>query len=276
MDIQFSCYLSYLVVVYLLGLALAIVLNAYTFYTYGRVDCDYSLELYRQSIAGIFGGLFTGLLLITVLIIPDSPPTNNQANKSYARSIMAFTILFIISALLTSLETYLFVSNQLYNWTHELGSCHRTYYDAVYATTILSIVPVYLIALVSICLIIGQICGCLDKCCQSKYRDYYRLPTTNRNTQTNPEFINAETYCRANITNKTKSGSIISRQGSNSSDDDVLSLDGTDFTFDAPELQLSNLITSDNLEKQRQTNYPSRKYQYPTTETSTTQLLGTK
>lgn len=252
MDIRFSCYLSYLVVVYLLGLAVAIVLNAYTFYTYGRDECEYSLELYRQSIAGIFGGLFAGLLLISILIIPDEPPTTNQANKSYARSIMAFSILFLISALLTSLETYLFISNQIYNWQHQLGSCHRTYYDAAYATTILSVVPVFLIAFGVIGLILGQICGSLDRCCsQPNNRGYYRLPTTNRNTQTTPEFINPE-YYEGKPLNKNKSGNT-------SSDDDALSLDGSDFTFNAPELQLTNLITKDIPKKDCQTQqyYPS-------------------
>lgn len=246
----------------MLGLSSAVFLNAYTFYTYGRQECEYSLELYRQSIAGIFGGLFTGLLLITILIIPADPPTSDQTNKSYARSIMAFSILFIISALLTALETYLFIANQVFNWVHELSSCHREYYDAAYATTILSAVPVYIIGMAVLGRIISLIItGCDNWCCQTNNRGYYRLPTTNRNTQTTPKFINPETNRRQpNLSGKAKTGDPTNNRGSNSSDDVVLSLDGDDFTFDAPELQLTQLITSD---PPQLSVYPSRKYQYP-------------
>ena len=280
MDIRFNCYLSYLIKVYLLGLSVAIIINGYSFYTYGRDTCEYSISLYRQSIAAIFAGIFTTMLLVCVLVIPDTNTnqqttrtttmtttttttrTSNNNSPVYYRAIVAFTVLYLISALLTILGIYLFIQTNMFDWPHELGGCDRLYYDVAFATTILSAIPVFLIGMGVIGLIINLVAVCLDSwCCRSCHT--CNLPRTNRDTQTTPAFINPDKHRAANSRSYSPGFT----------DSPAISLDGDDFTFDAPELQLSHLITLDTQEthRQPQPQYPSRKFQYlaiPTSDTT--------
>lgn len=273
MDIRFNCYLSYLIKVYLLGLSVAIIINGYSFYTYGRDTCEYSLPLYRQSIAAIFAGIFTTMLLVCILVIPDTnnnqqttrttttttTTTSNNNNQAYYSAIVAFTVLYLISALLTILEIYLFIDTNIVDWPHELGGCNRLYYDTAYATTILSAIPVFLIGMGFIGLIINLFVVCLDNwCCRSSYPG--NLPRTNRDTQTTPAFINPNEH-RADNSRSYSPGF---------TESPTLSLDADDFTFDAPELQLTHLITGESIRTHRQPQYPSRKFQYLAVRTSDT------
>lgn len=260
MDWAFTCHLSYLIKFYVLGLIISGTLNSYTFYQFGYQPtdigsvCPYNHDLFKQSIVAIFTGFFGAQLLVVLLAIPSTAPTNNADNRNYKTAILVFLIGFIITSGLTILSVYHFVDSRIYEfsgWLHHLDSCSQFYYNTVFANTILSAIPV---CVISICYILYMIGWCLDtmldKCCNTNTAsgsntNQPRRPRINKQTQTReqkdtaPNFINPSTAISMD-TDTTSIGS------------------GDEFQIDALELGHGKNTSQSTL-------YPSRKYSYPST-----------
>lgn len=230
MDWTFTCHLSYLIKFYVLGLIISGVLNSYTFYEFGYQStstmptdsphtnlstttattvCSYNHDLFKQSIVAIFTGFFGAQLLVVLLAIPSTAPTNSADNRNYKTAILVFLIGFIITSGLTILSVYHFVDSRIYEfagWLHHLDSCSQFYYNTVFTNTILSAIPVCVISICYILYMIGLgLDTMLDKCCMTTNtasgtnNNQPRRPRINKQTQTGkqkdttPKFINPST-----------------------------------------------------------------------------------
>ena len=270
----------------MIGLIISVVLNSYTFYEFGYqsttttpTECPYNHELFKQSIAGIFTGFFAAQLLVILLAIPSTAPTNNAGNHNYKSAILLFILGFIITAGLTILSVYHFVDSRVYgpiSRIHHLDSCSQFYYNTVFANTILSAIPV---CVISICYILYMISWGLDtvfdKCYVSTYN---QQPRTNKQTQTRkretqrqtqrqqtetPQFINpsAESYIDTDTTSIGSSEKISIFHQDDEFQMDALEINPVRVNQNHnPNLNLSTTETAANPQF-----YPSRKYNYSAT-----------
>lgn len=266
MDWTFTCHLSYLIKFYVLALIISDTLNSYTFYQFGYQPagassaCPYNHDLFKQSIVAIFTGFFAAQLLVVLLAIPSTAPTNSTDNQNYKTAILVFLIGLIITTGLTILSVYHFVNSRLYElagWLHNFDSCSRFYYNTVFANTILSAIPV---CVISVCYILYMISWCLDtlldKCCMNTgsgtNNKQPRRPRFNKQTQTwkqkdtTHKFINPSTAISMD-TDTTSIGS-----------GDEFQMDGLEITTAHPSFNPSTTIHPN------QKVYPSRKYNYST------------
>ncbi len=258
MDWTFTCHLSYLIKFYVLGLIISGTLNSYTFYQFGYQPvntssvCPYNHDLFKQSIVAIFTGFFAAQLLVVLLTIPSTAPTNNADNRNYKTAILVFLTGFIITSGLTIVSVYHFVDSRIYEfsgWLHHLDSCSQFYYNTVFANTILSAIPV---CVISICYILYMIGWMIDTMLgwSTECSEYNRQPRRHQQTQTGnqkdtaPKFINPSTAI--------------------SMDTDTTSIGSDDeFQMDALELGHGKNTSQSTL-------YPSRKYSYPSTANTNT------
>ena len=159
--------------------------STYVLTQYGWEPCEYTHDLFKQSIISIFNSIITGILMVYIIIMPE------RGNPGYESGVIKFGIGYLLQTVIVFVNTYLFFESGIYYLMNaKYLDCNKLYYYTIYTNVILGCLPQYML---TVYFVIDSLIKSTVNCMNNKrLHQVMTQQTQTRQTNNTPVFINPE------------------------------------------------------------------------------------